>query len=245
MKKTLFLAFALILTGGVNAQETPAPATQTAAETAAQAPAQALSEEALAERNKMLYSLGFLLGDNLKRQLVLDNEDDYKALSQGMRDSLLEKKAQTDLDAYKPQIIEKYQKDAEIISQKREAEQKEYLENFSKEKGVKVLDNGAMIKLSKRGKGRSPSASSQVKVNYEGRLIDGTKFDSSYDRHEPFTAPLTGVIPCWTKALQQMRPAAKATVVCPADTAYGNRPVGVIPANSVLVFDVELISVGD
>lgn len=239
MKKTLFLALTLAMAWPVSAQEAAS-----SAQTDETAPAAEQTQDP-AERNKMLYSLGFLLGDNLKHQLVLDNEDDYKALSQGMRDSLLNKSSQTDLDAYKPQIIEKYQKDAQIISQKREADQKEYLENFSKEKGVKVLDNGAMIKLAKKGKGRNPKADSKVTVNYEGKLIDGTKFDSSYDRGEAFTAKLTDVVPCWTKALQQMRPASKATVVCPAATAYGNRPVGVIPPNSALVFDVELISVDD
>ena len=198
-----------------------------------------------AERNKMLYSLGFLLGDNLKGQLILDNEDDYKALSQGMRDSLLNKPSQTDLEAYKPQIIEKYRQDARLISEKRQAEQQEFIENFAKEKGVKVLDNGALIKLSKKGKGRTPSASGKVTVNYEGKLIDGTKFDSSYDRGETFTTALNAVIPCWTKALQQMRPASKATIVCPADTAYGNRPAGVIPPNSALIFEVELISINE
>ncbi|MBR2865098.1 MAG: FKBP-type peptidyl-prolyl cis-trans isomerase, partial [Elusimicrobiaceae bacterium] len=146
---------------------------------------------------------------------------------------------------YKPQIIAKYQKDAEIISQRRLQEQKEYLENFSKEKGVKVLDNGAMIKLSKKGKGRTAKADSKVRVHYTGKLIDGTKFDSSYDREEPFTTRLTDVVPCWTKALQQMRPASKAVVVCPAETAYGNRPVGIIPAGSALIFDVELLSIED
>ncbi len=237
MKKALSLFLLILLVSPAFAQETTQASTDTA--TVAQ------TVQDPAERNKMLYSLGFLLGDNLKRQLVLDNEDDYKALSQGMRDSLLNKEAQTNLDEYKPQIIEKYKQDAQIISQKREAEQKEYLENFSKEKGVKVLDNGAMIKLSKKGKGRTPKADSKVTVNYEGKLIDGTKFDSSYARKEPFSASLAGVIPCWTKALQQMRPSSKATVVCPADTAYGNRPVGVIPPNSALVFTVELISIDD
>lgn len=240
MKKTVFFALALAVAWPLGAQQTPADG-----QTQDAAPAAAGQTQDPAERNKMLYSLGFLLGDNLKRQLVLDNEDDYKALSQGMRDSLLGKPSQTELEAYKPQIIEKYQRDAQLISQKREEEQKEFLENFSKEKNVKVLDNGVMIKLEKKGKGRSPKADGKVTVNYEGKLIDGTKFDSSYDRKEPFTAKLTDVVPCWTKALQQMRPASKATVVCPADTAYGNRPVGVIPPNSALVFDVELISVDD
>lgn len=210
-----------------------------------EAPAETAPQEDPVERNKMLYSLGFLLGEDLKHQLVLDNEDDYKALSQGLRDSFLNKTSQTDLDAYKPQIIEKYRRDAEIISQRREAEQQEYLENFSKEKGVKVLDNGAMIKLSKKGKGRTPKADDKVTVHYTGKLIDGTKFDSSYDRAQPFTAQLTQVIACWTKSLQQMRPGAKATLVCPAATAYGSRPAGIIPPNSALVFEVELLSIED
>ncbi len=196
-----------------------------------------------AERNKMLYSLGFLLGDNLKTQLILDNETDYKAVSQGMRDSLLNKKSQTDLEKYKPQIIQKYRDDAKAISAKREAKQKEYLENFQKEKGVKTLDNGAMIKLIKPGKGNSPKADGKVKVHYTGTLIDGTKFDSSRDRGQAFQTRLTDVIPCWTKAVQQLKTGAQATVVCPPDTAYGNRPVGSIPANSALVFDIELMEI--
>ena len=239
MKKSLFLLLTLLLAWPAAAQETAQASTETASDVSAAAP------QDPAERNRMLYSLGFLLGDNLKRQLILDNEDDYKALSQGMRDSLLNKQSQTTLDDYKPQIIEKYKQDALTISQRREEEQKKFLEDFSKEKGVKVLDNGAMIKLSKKGKGRTANASSKVTVNYEGKLIDGTKFDSSYDRNEPFTASLSGVIPCWSKALQQMRPASKATIVCPADTAYGSRPVGIIPPNSALVFEVELLDIED
>jgi FKBP-type peptidyl-prolyl cis-trans isomerase len=191
----------------------------------------------------MLYSLGFLLGDNLKKQLILDNEDDYKAVSQGMRDSLLSKSAQIDVESYKPQIMQKYQDDARLISQRREAEQKEYLANFQKEKGVKVLDNGAMIKLSRAGKGKSPKADGSATVHYTGTLIDGTQFDSSRDRGQAFTTRLTDVIPCWTKALQQMKPGSRAKVVCPADIAYGNRPVGPIPPNSVLVFDIEVTAV--
>ncbi len=233
MKKLVLLAL-LILPAAVMAQQAAQPAA-----------AEAQPEmQSVAERNKMLYSLGFLLGDNLKRQLILDNEDDYKALSQGMRDSLLNKKSQTNLDEYKPAIIQKYQNDAKTISAKREADQQEYMANFKKEKGVKTLDNGTMMKLSRAGKGKTPKADSTVKVHYTGTLIDGTKFDSSRDRNEVFETKLTDVIPCWTKALQQMKPGSRAKVVCPADTAYGNRPVGQIPPNSVLVFDIEMLEMG-
>ena len=196
-----------------------------------------------AERNKMLYSLGFLIGENLNRQLILDNENDFKAVSQGMRDSLLGKQSQTDLDQYKKAIIEKYDTDAKLLAQKFQAKQNEYLENFQKEKGVKTLDNGALIKLTKNGKGKAPKADSRVKVHYTGTLIDGTKFDSSRDRGEAASFQLSQVISCWTKGLQQMTPGAQAKLVCPPDTAYGNRPAGPIPPNSVLVFDVELLGI--
>lgn len=238
MKKLFYVLCALWLA-------MPAVQAQEAAASAEPQDALAAVEQDPAERNKMLYTLGYLEGNNLKRQLVLDNEDDYKALSQGMRDSLLGKASQTDVEAYKPYIIAKYEHDAQVLSQKREEAQQEYLQDFAKGKNVKVLDNGAMIQLSRRGKGRTPSASSKVTAHYEGRLIDGTKFDSSYERKEPLKFELSGVIPCWSKAIQYMRPGAKATIVCPANTAYGNRPVGPIPANSALVFDVELISIDD
>lgn len=239
MKKTIIFAF-LCMPVLLAAEQAPA-AVSPEAKGADAAQAQVMD---VAERNKMLYSLGFLLGDNLKKQLILDNEDDYKALSQGMRDSLLNKKSQTDLEKYKPSIIQKYQDDAKTISAKREAAQQEYMASFQKEKGVKTLDNGAMMKLSRAGKGKTPKADATVTVHYTGTLIDGTKFDSSRDRGEAFTTKLTDVIPCWTKALQQMKPGSRAKVVCPPDTAYGNRPVGQIPANSVLVFDVEMLPEG-
>ena len=200
------------------------------------------TQQDTAERNKMLYSLGFLIGDNLKHQLILDNEDDYKAVSQGMRDSLLGKQAQTNVEEYKGQIRQKYEEDAQKILAKHQAEQEEFLESFQKEKGVKKLENGALIKLSRAGSGKTPKADSTVTVHYTGTLLDGTKFDSSRDRNEPFTTRLTDVIPCWTKGMQQMKPGAVAKLVCPPQTAYGNRPVGPIPPNSVLVFEVEMIS---
>ena len=178
----------------------------------------------------------------MQRELEFTPES-YKAFSQGQRDSFLHKKPQIDVEAYKPAIVQEYQRSAQIIAQRRENEQKEYLANFQKEKGVKVLDNGAMMKLSRPGKGKSPKADGTATVHYTGTLIDGTQFDSSRGRNQPFTTRLTNVIPCWTKALQQMKPGARAQVVCPSDTAYGNRPVGPIPPNSVLVFDIEMLDV--
>ena len=89
-----------------------------------------------------------------------------------------------------------------------------------------------------------PAATDQVKVHYEGRLIDGKVFDSSIKRGEPATFPLNGVIPCWTEGVQAMKVGGKAQLVCPADLAYGpNGHPPAIPPQSTLVFDVELLDI--
>jgi FKBP-type peptidyl-prolyl cis-trans isomerase FkpA len=83
-----------------------------------------------------------------------------------------------------------------------------------------------------------------VKVNYEGKLMDGTVFDSSYKRGQPIEFPLNGVIPCWTEGVQKMKVGGEATLVCPPSIAYGERGApGAIPPNAALVFKVELLGV--
>ncbi|MHC4507030.1 MAG: FKBP-type peptidyl-prolyl cis-trans isomerase, partial [Planctomycetota bacterium] len=89
----------------------------------------------------------------------------------------------------------------------------------------------------------APSAADRVKVHYHGTLRDGTVFDSSVDRGTPAEFALNRVIPCWTEALQLMKPGGKAVLVCPADIAYGDRGAGKIKPGAALRFDVELIEV--
>ncbi len=196
-----------------------------------------------ASNEKVLYSLGYLLGNNVKKQLVLENEDDYKSFSQGMRDSLLGRKSQTNLEEYKPLITKKYQEDKATLDAKRKVAQDEYLAAVKKDKKSKVLSNGAVIQIEKKGKGKNPKAADTVKVHYTGKMLDGTVFDSSVARGTPAEFPLNGVISCWTIALQEMKPGAKATLYCPPETAYGNRQAGPIEPNSLLIFDVELLEV--
>lgn len=104
--------------------------------------------------------------------------------------------------------------------------------------------SGAVVIPEKQGTGASPTATDKVKVHYEGKLVDGTVFDSSRKRNEPAEFPLNGVIKCWTEALQKMKVGGKAKVVCPAAIAYGEqgRPP-VIPGNAVLTFEVELLDI--
>ena len=109
---------------------------------------------------------------------------------------------------------------------------------------IEKLPSGVVVTHAKQGSGASPTASNTVRVHYRGTLADGTEFDSSYKRKEPISFPLRGVIPCWTQGVQKMKVGGKAKLTCPAATGYGARGVpGVIPPNSVLTFEVELLAI--
>ena len=104
--------------------------------------------------------------------------------------------------------------------------------------------SGLVYESIKDGAGESPKATDTVKVHYKGMFLDGKEFDSSYKRGEPTELPLNRVIPCWTEGVQRMKPGGKAKLTCPASIAYGERGAGgVIPPNTTLNFEVELISV--
>lgn len=105
------------------------------------------------------------------------------------------------------------------------------------------LPSGVSVTMIKQGSGRTPTASNVVKVHYRGTLTNGTEFDSSYGRGQPATFPLSQVIPCWTQGVQKIKVGGKAKLVCPANTAYGPRATGKIPANSTLIFEVELLDI--
>ena len=104
--------------------------------------------------------------------------------------------------------------------------------------------SGIVFESMVSGNGASPKASDKVRVHYRGTFPDGREFDSSYKRGQPTEFPLGGVIPCWTEAVQMMRPGGKARITCPPGLAYGERGAGgVIPPNATLNFEIELIGV--
>jgi FKBP-type peptidyl-prolyl cis-trans isomerase FkpA len=104
--------------------------------------------------------------------------------------------------------------------------------------------SGLVFESLKEGTGDSPKATDTVKVHYKGMFLDGKEFDSSYKRGEPTEFPLNRVIPCWTEGVQRMKPGGKAKLTCPPAIAYGAAGAGgVIPPNSTLNFEIELISV--
>ena len=114
----------------------------------------------------------------------------------------------------------------------------------AKEKGAVKTASGLVYKSLVEGKGEKPAATSTVKVNYKGSLIDGTVFDASEKHGGAATFPLNRVIPCWTEGVQLMKVGGKAQLVCPPSIAYGDRGApGAIPPGATLVFEVELLGV--
>src|SRR5206468_12790699 len=117
-----------------------------------------------------------------------------------------------------------------------------FADTVAKEKDATKTPSGVVIRTITAGTGGSPAPTDVVKVNYEGKLIDGTVFDSSIKRGEPAEFPLNGVVPCWSEALQKMKKGEKAQVVCPSSVAYGDRgQPPTIPPGATLSFEVELL----
>lgn len=192
--------------------------------------------------DKLSYALGLVIGHNLKEMGVdnLNGADFAQAVA-----DVLAGNATAMTNAEAQQIVATYmqEKEAEKGKAARETGEKFLAENAKKE-GVTVTASGLQYIVLTEGSGRKPSATDNVKCHYEGRLTDGTVFDSSYRRGEPAVFPLNGVIAGWTEGVQLMGEGAKFRFFIPYNLAYGERGAGgSIPPYAALVFDVELIEV--
>lgn len=207
-----------------------------------------------AELNKALYAFGVMIAQRTPLSAGF-TEAELKEIVKGITDATLKKTLvvkpedmQTRIDDMLKPRMEAAQKKMQEEQQKKGEEAKkvgkDYLAKAEKEAGVTKLPSGVLVKTMKPGNGASPAATDTVKVHYKGTLIDGTEFDSSYKRGEPTEFPLNGVVKCWTEGVGKMKVGEKARLVCPSDTAYGERGAGPnIPPNSTLIFEVELISI--
>lgn len=120
-----------------------------------------------------------------------------------------------------------------------------FFANNAKQPGVVTLPDGLQYKIVKSGpaSGVPPKATDEVKVNYEGKLLDGTVFDSSFARGQPAAFPLEGLVQAWVEALQLMRPGDEWTLWVPPSMGYGDEQKGPIPPNSIMVFRIQLLDV--
>ena len=192
--------------------------------------------------NKISYALGLGIGQQLKSMNIEDFsiEDFTKSISEvmaGKETAISSREAQVMLNEY-------FQKKEKEQAQSAIAEGKVYLEQNAKREGVTQTKSGLQYEVLTEGTGKSPKATDTVRCHYEGRLLDGTVFDSSYKRGEPADFGLNQVIPGWTEGVQLMKEGAKFRFHIPYLLAYGERGAGAqIPPYSTLVFDVELIKV--
>lgn len=196
------------------------------------------------ERDKMSYSMGIMTGRTFKNRAIDVN---FEIFNQGMKDGYYGRKSlmtdeqiQKSLMSVQKQSADKMLKAAENNAKKSE----QFLESNKNKPGVKTLPDGLQYKVLASGSGDHPKISDTVAVDYEGRLINGQVFDSSYQRGKPADIPLTNVIKGWQEALTMMRPGDKWEIYIPPQLAYGPRGVpGVIGGNEVLIFKLHLISI--
>ncbi len=196
--------------------------------------------------------LSYIVGENMATQLKNDGIDlDTDALVLAITDvvagnasRLSEEDKRNTVEEMQKASQEQQQAANAGKSEKNMAEGTAYLAKNSKKEGVKTTDSGLQYKALVAGDAEKPKATDTVKVHYKGTLIDGTVFDSSYDRGEPASFPVNGVIPGWVEALQLMGVGDKFELAIPSDLAYGANGSGPsIGPDATLVFEVELLSI--
>jgi len=225
----LLLGFVFVLTGCNEEKKKPTPKLETL-------------------NQKVSYSIGYDLAKNFKENgFALDLDQ----LSVGLQDGdngtapKLDKEQMTaTMNEFQQFVMESQQKKIAQQAEKNSEDGKAFLAENKTKDGVVTLESGLQYKVLKAGSGSKPGIDDVVQVHYRGTLVDGTQFDSSYDRGEPVEFPVSRVIAGWTEALQLMEVGAKWQLFIPAQLAYGSQAMGnVIEPNSVLIFDVELLKI--
>ena len=200
-------------------------------------------------KERTSYALGMNLGTQLHAQAV---EVDPELLLKGLKDALSGGKTQMTEEEVRSCFTElqsvlskKQQEKAAAAGAANKKEGEDFLAANKSKEGVVTLPSGLQYKILTAGSGPKPAVTDSVVCNYKGSLINGTEFDSSYKRGQPATFPLGGVIKGWTEALQLMPTGSKWQLFIPGDLAYGERgePRAGIGPNSVLIFEVELMSI--
>jgi FKBP-type peptidyl-prolyl cis-trans isomerase FkpA len=194
------------------------------------------------DKGQASYAIGQQIGKNLKAQNI---EIDPKTLAASLSDAMQGKSEMKDEDIQKAMMklqemaMKKQQEEGEANKKK----SADFLEKNKSVEGVKTTASGLQYQVITEGNGATPKKDDTVKCHYTGTLIDGTKFDSSVDRGQPAEFPVSGVIPGWTEALQMMKVGSKYKLFIPPELAYGPAGRPGIPANSALVFEVELLEI--
>ncbi len=214
-------------------------------------PAVAADKAPSTDNEKLGYSLGAMLGKRIKADF---SDIDVNMVISGMRDAISGKDLALDQNQMQAAIqtaqkaaAEKAHAKMKEMAQKNSEAGKAFLKENSQKSGVKTTESGLQYKVIKEGKGVKPMADAEVTVNYEGKLLDGTVFDSSFARKQPASFRVGQVIPGWVEALQMMPEGSSYELYIPSDLAYGpgGAPQGSIGPNETLIFKVDLIKVNN
>jgi len=252
--KVSLLAATIMLVAGCQQEEAKPEVAKAAAAAPAKSTEAAKTQQFKSEDEKTAYAIGVSFANYLSTSLEKPKEFDINLskdiVLKGIQDAFAGKPAITEADSRKAlQAFDKRLSELSTAKAKAKAEATkkagdEFRAKFEKQEGVKKTASGLLYQVMKEGTGASPKATDTVQVQYKGTLIDGTQFDSSYDRGQPATFPLDRVISGWTEGVQLMKEGAKYKFVIPPQLAYGDHDSPTIPANSTLVFEVELLKVG-
>lgn len=199
------------------------------------------------DREQFAYSVGYLSGQSSAEQIPdLDVESYARAFRDAFdkKESLLSAQERTSaINRYKEQRLAQIQADLAKQAADNARIGADFLAANAKADGIKTTDSGLQYREVKAGTGPKPKAKDTVRVHYEGRFIDGTVFDSSYNRGEPAVFQLDQVLKGWTEGLQLMNTGSAYELFLPSELAYGEAGAGPIPPNSVLIFKVELLGI--
>lgn len=247
MRRTLITASAVAALGLMGCQKDSAPTeTATVVESV-------VDVETMTDAQKQDYSMGasmaIFVQNRLEQVEALGGDLDEELIKKGFVDTLADASPFTfeQVRDYAQAGEQSMRQLQEQFAQKAAADNiaagAAFLAENATKEGVIVTESGLQYEVLEAGEGASPVSTDTVKVHYHGTLLDGTTFDSSYDRGEPAVFPLNGVISGWTEGVQLMKAGGKTRFYIPSELAYGQRATGNITPNSTLIFDVELLEV--
>jgi FKBP-type peptidyl-prolyl cis-trans isomerase FklB len=243
-----------LLVGSATAQEAPVNHSQdsgSASQAAPEAVAADKSPQSAAtiqnRKDKLSYAFGVDLARDLKRQRNGLNVDlVLRALTDAMADKKLlmtDEEVTATLKTFDQERKQDLEHAKNMLADKNKKAGQEFFAKNLRREGIVTLPSGLQYKILKQGDGKMPTLDDKVVCNYRGTLLDGKEFDSSYKKNQPSTLPVKGLIKGWSEALQLMPVGSKWQLFIPPQLGYGERMVGGIAPNAMLIFEVELISI--
>lgn len=209
----------------------------------------ALAQAPESDEERLGYSLGVTLGQSIQQDV---DELDVDAFTQAIRDvfeggelAMSDEEMADALMNFQQEAMAAREAEAQQLAEANRAEAEAFLATNAEQEGVEVTDSGLQYRVLESGEGATPGAEDSVEVHYEGKLIDGNVFDSSYERGEPVTFRVDQVIEGWQEALQMMSVGDTWEIVIPSELAYGEQGQGPIGPHETLIFQVELLDVAN